>query len=52
MKFRVHVKYIHLSFMARLALTSININLLLTLVHVFDVILNNHFITIAISIVI
>ena len=46
----IHVNYIYLSFTARIILTSININLFLTLIHIFDVIIKNHILSVLISI--
>ena len=46
----LYVNYIYLSLPARILLTSININLLLTSVHVFNVILKNDITSVAVSI--
>ena len=46
----IHVNYIYLSFTSRILLTLININLLLTSVHIFNIILKNHMLSVVVSI--
>ncbi|KAM3126798.1 hypothetical protein pb186bvf_021096 [Paramecium bursaria] len=46
----MHVKYIHLSLIARFMLTQTNINVLLTSLHIFDVLINSYILSVVISI--
>ena len=48
----MHVKYIHLSLIDRFMLTQTNINVLLTSLHIFDVLINSYILSVVISILV